>query len=224
MKSTSRETTTVTSAQFTTRQLLFLIVVASIVFAFLGNVLQNLTVKDWWRVMAYVGALIAIGLTLLVLAMNRRARAERKAGPSHLLVHGALTTWYHIAGITNSTLTLLVITGGLVKVAMPDAYFPALTSFLSMMTYIPILVLTAGSYFVCMVWWKVGPKTIDIRENGVIIGPFHFTSWQYLRGFKWNQFSKKLMLMTEGGYIEHKIPARKREKVAETLRNFLPEE
>ena len=215
---------TANSAQFTTRQMLILFVALSVVFAILGTILRNLPVQHWWGVMAYVSGVTVVGLVLLALAMRRRALAEIKAGPSRLVVKGALSSWYHIGGITTTLVTLLVISGGLIKVAMPDGEYPALSNFIGLITWSPFLMLTSGSYFVCMVWWKVGPWALDIRENGVIIGAFYFTEWKYLRGFKWNKFSNKLMLLTDSGFIEHVIPKHAREDVAEALREFLAEQ
>ena len=110
---------------------------------------------------------------------------------------------------------------GLVSVTV-DQFMPDAFSFWNFAYLIWMLGAFCGKYLISTFLWKTNPKSVDVRTNGLILGTFLFLPWKHFHGFRWNQYTKKLMLLSEGRFIEWKVPANQREPLEKVLVGFIP--
>ena len=207
--------------QYGIGQMMAVMVGISVLCAVLAAVLQRLPKEHQTRGALFILLMVFICLAALAFFHIRRARVENQAGLSHYITRAPLTSWFHFFGILSCVGVLLMMVFGLVSVTV-DQFMPDAFSFWNFAYLIWMLGAFCGKYLISTFLWKTNPKSVDVRTNGLILGTFMFLPWKHFHGFRWNQYTKKLMLLSEGRFIEWKVPANQREPLEKVLVGFIP--
>ena len=203
------------------KQMMAVTAVISVVCAVLTAVLRRLPEEQQIRGALFILLMVFICLAALVFFHVRRARIEKQGGLSHFITRAPLTSWFHFFGIASCIGTLVMMGVGLAFVAVGKDGVSVL-SYWDFAYLFWMVGAFAGKYLVCAFLWKTSPNSVDVRENGLILGTFMFLPWGTFHGFRWNKFTKKLMLLREGRFIEWKVAENQRESLEQALANFIP--
>jgi len=205
--------------QFSIGQMMVVTIGMSVVCAVLATVLRRLPEEQQTKGGLFILAMVLICFAALAIYYFRRAYVEKRAGGSHFITTAPLTSWFHIGGIASCTATLVLMAIGLVTVSKDHLALWGIWQYVYLSW---ILVAFSGRYLISAFLWKTNPKSVDVRENGLVLGAFMFLPWEHFHGFRWNKFTKKLMLLSKGRFIEWKVHESQREPLEKALIGFLP--
>ena len=192
-------------------------VVAAVVCAFLARILQALPEEERTTGILSILLILFILLAYVVFSFWWRSWLAKKAGPSRFIARGPYTSWFHILGILGCIFCLASMAGGMYLITLDRGIGTIYTVAYLFWTSAAI----ACNYLLGVFVWDVDPKSVDLRENGVVLGAKHFIPWNYLTGFRWNGINKKLMLFTERGLTEWYVPEAARSELSAELENFI---
>lgn len=208
-------------SQLSISQLMAITVGASVVCAVLASVLHRLPKEQQAKGSLFILLMMFVCLSVLVLFYTLRARVEKRAGPRHFITMTPLSSWFHVFGILSCVLTLGVMVVGLCNVAgtegMSDVFLIWHFGY-----FIWMVGAYASNYLINAFLWKTDPKSVDVRQNGIILGRFQFVPWSSLRGFRWNQYTQDLMMLMDGRFAEWKVPVSQRAQLEAELEKFIP--
>lgn len=205
-------------SQFGIGQIMAVTVGMSVVCAVLAAVLRRLPEDQQVRGMIFILAMILLCIAVLAYFFVRRGFVERQAGKCHFVTKDSITSWFHVCGIGACVATLAMMAAGLVFVSQQVESFRVWQfAYLFWM-----LVAFSGKYLISHFLWKTSPNSVEVRTNGLVLGMFLFVPWEHFHGFRWNKFTKKLMLLSKGRFLERKVPENQREPLERALVDFLP--
>ena len=193
----------------------------SFVCAVLATVSRRLPKEQQAKGALFILVMALICLAVVVFFYVYRGYIERQAGPSRFITKAPLTSWYHILGIASCVAVLAIMVIGLVSASRNDGKTFLLQNWFWL--YLAwSLVASSSKYLISAFLWKINPKSVDVRTNGLILGFFMFVPWGRFTGFRWNIYSRDLMLLSEGNFLERKVPANQRDSLEQALLDFLP--
>ena len=218
---TERDDRQIRGTQLSISHLMVITIGASVLCAVLATVLRQLPEEQQMKGTLFILAMIFVCAAGLVLCYYFRSIAEKQAGPSNFKTKAPLSSWFHIFGISSCVFALVVMAAGLWSITGTEK-----TSDLFQIWEIAYFVCMsggyAGYYLINAVLWKTNPKSIDVRQNGIIFGTFLFVSWPKIDGFRWNKFSQKLMTSINGRFFESKVPKSQQARLEAELEKFIP--
>ena len=205
--------------QFTIRHLFLMTIVASIVCGFLSAFIRKLPEEEQFGGAIFlVVSLILIGVILFV-SSYRRSLAIRAAGRRLYITRRGVTSWYHVSGIAVCVGTLVFL--ALMMKFMLSANelgWPIVWNYIYLLW---IMGAYGSKYLMSVFFWKADTNSIDVRENGIIYGFYLSLPWKMLSGFKWNSYTKYLMLFYENNFLEYHVPKECRDELEKALLQFL---
>lgn len=207
--------------QFGIKQLLIAMVGVSIMCGVFVAVLNRVPEESRATATIFVFCVLALCLFVLILISFQRARLEKKAGPRHYVAMGSIGSSFHVSGIF-CCVAILGIFAYLLYIAVSTDELSIPQPLHASITGTWFCGTIAARYLFCVFWWKSDPQCIDVRENGVIHGLQLFFPWSKLRGYRWNQFTKKLMLLTEDNFFEYTVPQKHHDEVSAAIEKFIP--
>ena len=208
--------------QFGIKQILLLTSLIAICNVPIGIFIRSLPPEKQLR--AFLGILVisAIAAIAISVVFFRRSWAEKRAGAIRLRVPTMATTTYHILNVS-SCLGLAAFMGYMLYEFVYSKDVLLSRSF----QYgwpLAMWVGSAATYLVTYWWCGIDPTKLEFCEDALIQSAVVAAPWSSFHGYRWGQVDKnELFLLTDGDFIQLKVPATMREQAIECLPKFIVE-
>lgn len=207
-------------SKFGILQLMLTTVLAALLCAFLTRLIRMLAPEEQFTGIAFVLAILIGMLAYITGSVIFRSRIEKRAGARQFFSSGSRVSFHHLLGCFWCTLWMACM--ALLLWSRSRTETSTLLSVWPDLLQISVFGSFSLNYLLNTFIWKVSPGSIDVRENGLIIGGWQLFPWNSLTGYRWNKFSKKLTLFREGGFVECNVPEQHKAALAKEIERFIP--
>lgn len=199
---------------------LFIVTVwASILCSLFAASLRGLPKEQKTNGIVFIVIALVLCLGAFAYCYFRRVRVERLAGPRHYISRSRMTSWFHILGVCSCFASTGFMIFGLSSIQLVgDASGLVLWNMIYMTWMFGIW---AGNYLLNVLVFKTDSRSIDVSQNGIIIGVSQFIPWTHIIGFRWNQYTDELMLLFDGNFIDLPVSPDEREALERELLKFI---
>jgi len=191
---------------------------AALLCACLARAVRSLPKEEQTNGTLFVLAILVGFLVYVAIAFVWRSFLEKKAGKSQFFSRGSLKSFFHISGLFNCLLCLGCMIASLLLLTDKTSS----STCWSLAIQFCLFGAWSINYLLSVFVWKVDSGSIDVRDEGLLLGVGHFVPWDFLHGFRWNKFTNKLMLLNENGFTEWPVVADRKAELHEEIEKYLP--
>ncbi len=198
------------SVQFNLRQLLTAVLICSIVFAISAPFLRLFPEKrQIWMGLTLVAGATAFCLALLRLVYKRH-QLEIAAGKILLPLHQPPRSVGRVLAFAAALEVLIIATMAIGGTDSIGTFIPMLLAVCVAPTWSKVCILYA---------WHIGEETLELCENGVIVGGLKLYAWRQVISHAWRQDSDPavLWLFLDDQLIAASVPLLQRPDVESLL-------
>ena len=199
-------------------QLMVVTAFAAVLCAFLARIVQRLPKESQTAGALFVVAILGGMLVYVAVRFVLWSQLHQRAGARELLTAGATMWIHHIMGIFFCAVSLFQMALAILTLSSDSNKISSWASLLNLC--VPSAL--ALNYLMDLFVWKVDKNGVDVRENGLILGNWHFLPWSSVSGFRWNKFTNKLMLLGSGAIVECGVPEDHKDALAAALEKHVP--
>ncbi len=202
-----------TVLQFSLRSLLAAVTILSVLLAVFVPLVRAQPPEVRRHMLLVILGLAALAVVGLVVLCVRRWRVETRGGdlllrPKHPTPWFGPVLWLMLVVIFGGLLAFqCVAMGPFLMKELPrferemELGLPPMAWLIAIAVFAPLMLSLV--YALALLWWRVTPMTLEIRENGIGFGGLRFLPWRAVTGYHWMDAKRGVRLTISSAAGKH---------------------